>query len=315
MKTQPKHKILAVIDVGTNSVLYLVAEIEQNNITKIVEEGSSITRLGLGTQGSQRLNRRVMQKTLQAVTSFYQRTLCLGAQGTFIIATSAVRDAENRKEFSDMIFKQTGQRLILLSGNEEAVAIYSGVASDPELYNKRLTVIDSGGGSTEIIKGIGPKIHSTISLNIGHVRLTEMFIKSDPIVETEMEGLQNYVKDEIHKARIAPKCEGEILIGTGGTITTLAKIDKQIDEYNKKILHGYKINLSILRKLRKNLQNMSKSQRENVIGLHKKRADVITTGAAIYEVLMQVLNFDFISISTRELRYGYLVSMCRIKRH
>jgi len=301
------QKTLAVIDVGTNSVLYLVAEVGQNEIIRIIEEGVNITRLGRGTHGSQKLDNMAMQKTVQTINSFYQRAKCLGAQETFIIATSAVRDAENKKEFSDKIAQQTGRKLLILSGDEEAATIFSGVTSDPELHNRPLTVIDSGGGSTEYIKGTGSVLHSKISLNIGHVRLTEMFINSDPIDKTEMENLTYYIKDEILKAQINPKMKGEILIGTGGTISTLAKIDKQIDRYDREALHGYQIDFAKLRRIRNKLQNMSISEREQVTGINKKRADVIATGAAIYEVSMHELNFDFIRISTRELRYGYLI--------
>ena len=300
-------KIAAAIDVGTNSVLYLIVEIKDGQIARIIEEGESITRLGYDTHTSAKLKKSPMLKTVRAIASFYQRCQLLDAEEIYITATSAVRDAKNNQVFIDKIRRKTGSKLMLLSGDKEAEVSFIGACSKLPVQTKYLTVIDVGGGSTEIIKGRINQIDVKKSVDIGCVRLTEMFIAHNPPTAAEVNTLQDYVKNEIVWAGINGKINDEILIGVGGTITTLAMVDLKLASYDSRQLQGHSLSLKRITKLRQQLQQLSKAERARVPGISPGRVDIIVAGATIFECAMTVYNFTEIVVSTRGLRHGILL--------
>ncbi len=300
-------KIAAAIDVGTNSVLYIIAEIAGVTLLRVLDEGESITRLGRNTHITGKLAKSPMQKTLKAISAFHTRAAHFKARSITIFATAAVRDAENRREFMELVRETTGRKLVLLSGAKEAKYTYLGAVSGSSSAYRPVTVIDSGGGSTEIIKGKGRRIHRYNSLNFGCVRLTEMFLKEDPPKDTDIERLQQYVQEQLVRAQVQIGREGEQLLGVGGTITTLAAIENKLAEYDAARIHGHTFRVRRVSRLRTQLQTLPWSERIAIPGLTRGRADVIVAGAAIYETIMNVLNLKEITVSSRGLRHGILL--------
>ena len=223
--------IEAVIDVGTNTVLLLVAKLEGGSISNLIEE-SSTTRLGKGLQQSGTLSQDAIDKTLKTTREFLQIAAENGARKTYIVATSAVRDAKNRELFEAQMCNFPNSSYATLSGEEEARYTYLGAASNQDLLKSKLRVVDVGGGSTELISGTGAAISNMRSIDIGHVRLTETFSITDPISVSKVRELMDHVKEQMHSENLMKARNDEILVGVGGTFTTLAQIDIAMEKYD-----------------------------------------------------------------------------------
>src|SRR3954471_1236318 len=190
----------AVIDIGTNSVKLLVAEVSGGRVDPLYE-GSEQTRLGAGFYEAHRLLPEAIAKTAEAVRAFVENAERFGPVTLHVIATSAARDAVNQGELVDAIRRATARELAVISGDLEAEWAFSGVACDPKLAEQALLVMDIGGGSTEFIVGAKGERRAGKSFQIGSVRLLEKFPPSDPPTEKErgkcLVWLRNFFAEEI----------------------------------------------------------------------------------------------------------------------
>jgi exopolyphosphatase/guanosine-5'-triphosphate,3'-diphosphate pyrophosphatase len=306
----------AVIDVGTNSVKLLVADVAGPEIHPVCEE-SKQTRLGQGFYETHRLLPEAIAHTAQAVAAFVAQAQSLQAQQLRVIATSAARDAVNAQDLIAAIERESHQHLEIISGEQEADWAFLGVTTDPALAQVPLLLLDVGGGSTEFILGCGAQKHFRQSFRLGTVRLLETIPHSDPPTREEFAETRKWVREFIAKKvrpALAPALEREtrlqaaqppmLLVGTGGTTTILARMEAKLGTFDRAVIENTRISRDRLRWHTENLWSMPLSRREGVVGLPRKRADVILTGMVIYEAVMEQFGFAELRVSTRGLRFA-----------
>jgi exopolyphosphatase/guanosine-5'-triphosphate,3'-diphosphate pyrophosphatase len=306
----------AVIDVGTNSIKLLVADVEGNDVRPVCEE-SKQTRLGQGFYETHRLQPEPIAKTAKAVMNFAAKARDLKAVSIRIIATSAARDAVNSQELISAIETAAALKLEIISGDQEAEWAFHGVTTDPQLSKQPLLLLDVGGGSTEFILGKGEHKHFQQSFPLGTVRLMEKVPHSDPPSLEELakclDWLKTFLKKEV-QPKLGPKMDwerkadqtnaGVQLVGTGGSASILARMELKADEFDRDRIEATRLSLERVRWHVENLWSMPLEKRQQIIGLPKKRADVILTGAAIYEAVMEQFGFAELRVSTRGLRFA-----------
>jgi exopolyphosphatase/guanosine-5'-triphosphate,3'-diphosphate pyrophosphatase len=300
----------AVIDVGTNSVKLLVADVGPDFVTPVFEE-SEQTRLGRGFYGTHQLQPEAIADTARAVASFATLARERQAGPPRVIATSAARDARNQHELLDAITKASGLSVEIITGEQEADWVYAGVRSDPKLTGQRLLILDVGGGSTEFI--IGDDLHPQFSRSfpLGSVRLLEQLRPSDPPTLEELfrcrESLRVFFAEHIRPVIAPALANGSPsvrLIGTGGAATILARMEYALDKYSRHAIEGARIPLESIERWMAKLWAMPIAERRLIVGLPKKRADVILAGLAIYEAVLKEFGFTELHASTRGLRFA-----------
>ena len=310
------HSRRAVIDVGTNSVKLLVADVEGREVHPICEE-SKQTRLGQGFYETHRLQPEPIAKTAQAVMNFAARARGLNAQQIRVIATSAARDATNRQELVSALETASGLKVEIISGEKEAEWVFQGVTTDPDLAKQPLLLLDVGGGSTELILGQGEHKHFQESFPLGTVRLIEKFPHNDPPTPEELTACRGWLRSFLLK-EVKPKLGNELnweakvyssgsgvqLVGTGGTTSILSRMELKLDDFDRGKIEATRLSLERVRWHVEHLWSLPLAERQKIVGLPTKRADVILTGAAIYEAVMDVFGFGELRVSTRGLRFA-----------
>ena len=308
----------AVIDVGTNSVKLLVGDVTMNNVEPIHEE-SEQTRLGAGFFETRLLQKTSVEQTAKACATFAGKAAELGAKEIRIIATSAARDALNPELLMEAVLRETGVALKIITGDEEALLVFTGVAADPNFSGSPLLIMDVGGGSTEFILGQSGRILFQHSCQIGAVRGLEKLTPSDPPATGELEKARNWVSENtssgmfsrleeaIKKIRADKNQPGIILVGSGGTSTLLSRMQQGMTDYDRKAIESAVIDRLHLREQVERLWAMPLHARRNIIGLPPNRADVILTGSVIFEAVMDRYEFNEMRVSTRGLRFAALL--------
>jgi exopolyphosphatase/guanosine-5'-triphosphate,3'-diphosphate pyrophosphatase len=300
----------AVIDVGTNSIKLLVADVSGRDVQPVHEE-SRQTRLGRGFYETRRLQPEAVACTAEAVWEFAQTARERNAESIRVFATSAARDAVNPMDLTGSIFRATGLMTEIITGAREAEWVFQGVTTDPELARHPLLLLDVGGGSTEFIAGGGGKKHFAHSFPLGTVRLMEKFPHSDPPTRGESNACRDWLKHFLHaevRPQIAPALKnesGEIwLVGTGGTTSILARIESKLDRFDREKIERTVLDFDQIVAQRKKLWHLPLEERKEIPGLPKLRADVILTGVLIYEMVMEEFGFKQLRVSTRGLRFA-----------
>ena len=300
----------ATIDIGTNSVLLLVAERGGDGRFTAIEERAEITRLGRGVDATRRLSAQGMEDTLRVVTGFASAARALGAEAIAVSATSAARDAENGAEFLAELKARAGVTAEIIPGALEAQLSYLAVYSAMAPARGPLVVIDIGGGSTELIYGgegeAAKEVLFRHSFDVGAVRLTERHVKSDPPAPAELDAIRRALTETFRQAPEPPR--GAEVVGVAGTVTTLFAVQHRIEPYDAAQVEGGTLLLSELRGLRERLCAMPLAERRALPGLQPKRADVICTGALILEAALERLGADRCRVSDRGVRWGLLLS-------
>ena len=301
----------AVIDVGTNSVKLLVADV-QGRVVEPVRERSEQTRLGSGFYETHRLKPVAVAHTARAVAEFAAEARELGARSIRVFATSAARDAINPDELIGAIRKESGLPLEIISGEREADWVFRGVISDPVFAGTPLLIVDVGGGSTEFILGEGEHQHFRRSFKLGTVRLLEQLALSDPPTPEDWNTCRRRLNDFIER-QIQPVLEPALrahgaktvqLVGTGGTASILARVELGLGSFERDRMEALRLTGDRVRHHRETLWSLPLAERKKVKGLPANRADVILTGVAIYGRLMTKLGFTDLRVSTRGLRFA-----------
>jgi exopolyphosphatase/guanosine-5'-triphosphate,3'-diphosphate pyrophosphatase len=296
----------ATIDVGTNSVLLLVADRTPEGRFQAVVERAEITRLGRGVDQSRRLSPEGMEATLSVLTDFAREARSLGAEGIAVSATSAARDAQNGAEFLEGAKARAGVTVEIISGEQEAQLSFAsahmdfgGAAAGP------LLVIDIGGGSTEFIYGNpAGRVDFRHSYDVGSVRLTERLIRTDPITAEERARVELLLRETF--SALPPPPPTAELVGVAGTVTTLYALHNRIDPYDAERVHGGTLTRVQLEQLVDKLCGLPLAERRTLPGLQPKRADVIPAGAMILLEALRALELHQCRVSDRGLRWGLM---------
>ena len=285
---------VAAVDQGTNTTRLLVADVEDGELV-VVAKRVEITRLGEGVAARGRLLPLPITRVRNVLTDYRREAEQLGAERILLVATSAVRDAENGEAFLGEIEWSYGFVTRLLSGDEEAELTFRG-AADSRLGST--LVIDPGGGSTEFVVGEAGEIRSRRSLDVGSTRLTERFVQTDPPTADELEDAAEYLRTALE-----PLPEADTVLGVAGTITTLAALDLGLEEPEGHGTHGHRLTLEAVRAQRERLAKLPIAQRRELPGLHPKRAPVIVAGAVLVEQILERLDAE-IEVSERDILHG-----------
>jgi exopolyphosphatase/guanosine-5'-triphosphate,3'-diphosphate pyrophosphatase len=310
----------AVIDVGTNSVKLLVADVHDGVVEPVIEE-SEQTRLGAGFYETHRLQPAVVAETARVVAAFARRARDFQAVSTRVIATSAARDAMNPDDLLSAIEKASGIKTEIISGEQEADWAFEGVATDPRLSDETLLLMDAGGGSTEFILGQRNEKYFRRSFPLGTVRLLEKLRLDDPPTAPQRlacyEGVKTFLLGAV-QPELGPALEranksgsrhGPVqLIGTGGTATILARMEGQMNDYDRAKIEAQRLTLARVRDWTDRLWSLPLAERRKTIGLPEKRADVILMGLAIYRETMEVFGFSALRVTTRGLRFAVVLN-------
>ncbi|MDZ7344596.1 MAG: Ppx/GppA family phosphatase [candidate division KSB1 bacterium] len=307
-------KRLASFDLGTNTFLLLIADVSDGRIDPIFER-ETIVRLGKGVDAAGNLNAEAMQRGLACLRDYVALAKQYGAEQIFAAGTSALRDAANRDEFLRLAEKKVGIRIEIISGETEAKLTFAGVLSNMSHLPGPIAVLDIGGGSTEVVIGEPNSLQldtsrslQARSLDIGSVRLTERFLQSDPVQPEEVARLREQTTTALRSywpvETLAPV---RTVIGTAGTITTLAAMALGMDEYTPHRFENFSLSQPQLREIIAELIRRPIAERKKMRGLSPARADVILAGALILEIFFEVYHFNEIVVSDRGLRYGMLI--------
>jgi exopolyphosphatase / guanosine-5'-triphosphate,3'-diphosphate pyrophosphatase len=314
--------VLAAIDIGTNSVHMVIANIDASLPSfSVIGKEKETVRLGEFCEDTGNLTKEAMDRCIGALHRFMKVAERFNADDVVAVATSAVREAGNGQIFIDRVKDEVGLSINLISGTEEARRIYLGAISGMELKGKPHAIIDIGGGSTEIILGRGGPPDFLSSSKVGAVRLTAQFVSTDPLGKREYQYLQAYVRGILEPAieQLKRKLnkrieEGESpdeplrLIGTSGTIeclVILSAIEKTGIEPD--LLNGYRLSYQELTSWIARLRKMSYAERLAVPGMNDRRAEIIVPGAIILQTAMQLLGVVQLTLCERALREGVVV--------
>jgi exopolyphosphatase / guanosine-5'-triphosphate,3'-diphosphate pyrophosphatase len=302
----------AVIDVGTNSIKLLVADVAGRDVQPVHEE-SRQTRHGRGFYETQQLQPDAIARTAEAVAEFAKTAREHKAASIRVIATSAARDAVNPGDLISAIKAASGLKVEIISGELEAGWAFQGVTTDMALAGTPLLLMDVGGGSTQFILGQGEHKHFAHSFPLGTVRLMGKFPHSDPPTRAEFTACRDWIKNFL-QSEVRPKLEPVLrrenhskellLVGTGGTTSILACIEAKLDRYDRARIEATRLGLEQVKAHRRHLWSLPLAERRAIVGLPKLHADVILTGVLIYEAVMEEFGFTQLRVSTRGLRFA-----------
>lgn len=290
---------VAALDLGSNTSLLLIAEVESGIITRQLHDETTITRMGQGVHANRRLHPEALAR-LEACFASYQKTINkFSCAKVIAVATSAARDVSNG---ADLL--RLGEKyqipIHIIPGQKEAELTFKGALCDRP-STEGLAVIDVGGGSTEIISQYNGKTTGT-SVDVGSVRLSELFVKHDPVLATEMLEVREYCSQAFAKAPL-PNVQFREVVAVAGTPTTLAALDQQTD-FREDLVHNYKMTLAKIEDWIAKLARLTIHERQALKGMQPKRADVIGTGCLILSQAIQALKQNQVTVSTRGVRYG-----------
>lgn len=300
--------MIASIDIGTNSVLLLVADKSHSGLT-VIEERQRIPRLGKNVDKEKNLHVDSQKRVIDVIKEY--KNILMGIDPvivgkTIVTATSAVRDASNRDEFISRVKQETGWSINVLSGKEEAVTTYRGALQVLNVKeNERYVILDIGGGSTEVATGTGLKLEEGFSIDMGSVRYSERYLNSVIPDEFEINTARENIKAHLRRYSIPEKPFQ--LIGVAGTVTSIAAIQMSLQQYLPQLINGYYLKKVEVVKYISEFSEISSDEIENrypefLIG----RGDVILAGLLILDEFLDWYDETGIIVSTGGIRHGII---------
>lgn len=298
----PSGMTVAAIDIGTNTVLLLVARISADGTILPLLQEQRIPRLGAGVDARRLLLPEAMQRVASVLEEYRSMIRTLPVDTTTVCATSAVRDANNRDEFLGLIRESTGIDVEVLTGEEEALWSFRGaISGTPGI--RLATVVDIGGGSTEIISGDEHGINGRLSIDIGAVRLTERFLADDPPTPAQLQECTRAIREGLRPMDTLATA-GSTVIGVAGTATTLALLHQGFKKFDQRAVSGYRLPIGGVMELASTLSAMRSTDIARLSSALEGRADIITAGTLILRTIMERLGCSEILVSERGVRYG-----------
>jgi exopolyphosphatase/guanosine-5'-triphosphate,3'-diphosphate pyrophosphatase len=310
---------IAVLDIGTNTVLLLIAEVDDGRLPlkrsrlRVIRDDHAVARLGQGVDQSRKISEEAYQRFLGVLRKHIETIQSHPVDQIIAVATSAMRDAENRDEIIQRTKDDTGIEIELLSGEDESRWTYIGalleVTGDksplPEKEKGRIiAVVDIGGGSTEISMGDGQHFDSGISIDIGALRITERFFSTNPITKEAIEDARAFIRESLLSKLSRPTHITE-LVTVAGTPTTLAAMDQNLPKFEVEKVHNYKLRREAVDRLLDIMLKVdAKTLLDHFPSVNKARADILPAGTLILAEVMDYLGVKTARVSTQGLRYG-----------
>ena len=301
--THSANDIVAAIDIGTNSTNLRIV----SRVSGIVDSRVTVTRLGQDVDHNRSLSEEAMQRVISCLADYRQVLDTYGSYSLRVVASSACRDASNREEFFTRVENTIGVQPELLSGQDEGRLAYRGCVSNLVLDPVGHLIIDIGGGSTEIMLGT-TQLDIARSIDVGAVRITERHLRRDPPAPEELLNAIGEVQDlfEDLLREFPDMARASQIIGTAGTIVTVAAVEIGQQVFDPAGLHAFRLTRSAIEDVFRTLATESLSDRVHNPGLPRDRADVIVGGCCVLVALMRSLDADEMIVSA----YNILDGVC-----
>ena len=305
--------VLAAIDIGSNAMRLKIAECpDPKHIHTLAHERLEVRLGSAAFAGKSAIGSETLARTISAIRHFKELIDAHRVTALRAVATSALREATNRDEVILAVREETGVELEIISGPEEARLIQLGAQLNNPLDGERAWFIDIGGGSAEVSVGDGKDLLGLASMRLGAVRLTKMFVESDPIVRPDLRRLIRFVHKELDQYRgiLADKGEGaKLAIGTGGCASALVDACYSGNARGESVLASNEVNRSQIHKLTAEIVKMSAEERAELSGISASRSEIIVAGAVVMREVMDEFGIETLRISERGLRDGILVDL------
>ena len=299
----------AVIDVGTNSVKFYVADRQGDGTWTTVLERSEVTRLGEALDRTGRLGAEPVARTADAVAGMVEEALGLGVDDLAAVGTAGLRIAPNRDEFLDAVRERTGVTVEVVPGEEEARLAYLATKAALGLHDERVVDFDTGGGSSQFTFGHGDRVDEQFSVPVGAVRFTEEFGLDGRVDEARLAEAEDAVASALEP--LDRRRPPEALIGMGGAVTNLAAVQHELGDYDPDVVRGTRLERVEVERQIELYRTRTADERRSIVGLQPKRAEVILAGACIVLTVMRKLDADSLTVSDRGLRHGLMAERFR----
>lgn len=310
MTAPARTKRLAGVDIGTLTCRLLIADLPIDQRLIEVRSERRILRLGEGVDQTKQLSVAAMDRVVQCLKEWREIINAFQVDAAVVVATSAVRDAENRDQFLDRVKHEAGFEVELISGEEEAIRTMLGIRSGLPIGVTDVLALDIGGGSTEFILDCPGQPPIVRSINIGVVRLCERLLHHDPPTDEEIRQAREWVAKET-TAAVADMSNYQTatFIGTAGTVTSLAAMAQKLPTYEPTRIHNYQLQIRTIQDLEQTLLSRKKTDRTGLPGLESGREEVIAAGVIIIRTMMQTLGMGSCLVSDLGLREGVVLHL------
>ena len=306
-----KQKRLAAIDIGTNSIRGIVVEVNQSGKFKILDDEKATVRLGEGLATKGEISPASRQRAIDALLRMKKIIDGYGVKAIEAVATSAVRKSINGELFIRDIAETVGINVNTITGEEEAELAALSVLNHFDMEGIRYAMIDLGGGSVEIVTALGPHIEEIYSLELGAVLLTEKFISQDPLSPKDYRQLRKHVHASIKQAFEDDETNLSCLVGSGGTVTSIAAMVMAMRKEGYGSVHRYEVFRWEVVHLLAMLSRKDLPGRRAVPGLNPDRADIIVAGVTVVDELMEFFGVNILRINERGIREGLILKSLR----
>jgi exopolyphosphatase/guanosine-5'-triphosphate,3'-diphosphate pyrophosphatase len=296
---------VAVIDVGTNSVKFLVAERATTGEWRRIVDRAEVTRLGEGLEQSGAMTDQAVERTATAIVGMVDEARSHGVTEFAAVGTAGLRMASNRADLVDEVTARTGVEIEVISGDEETRLAYLATAAALGLGEGSLVVVDTGGGSTQFTFGHAGEIDERFSVDVGAVRYTDRFRLDQQVDPDGLAEALAAISDDL--SRIDDRPSPEMLVGMGGAITNMTAVELGLAVYDPDRVHGAVLSRDSLDRQIERYRSVDAEGRRSIVGLQPSRAEVILAGACIVRTVMAKLGKDSLTVSDRGLRHGVLV--------
>ena len=308
-RVPPGYMRVGAIDIGSNSIRLLVADVPgpgtRGELVTVTRAGESC-RLGRGLDRTGRVDGAMVERAAALATEFARRARVLGAVHIVVGATAALRRAANGADVAASLGERVGLRVRILSGDDEARLAYEAVVQGLRSLVRRSAciVFDLGGGSTEVVSGLGPAAGRWASLPFGAVSLTERFIRSNPVTDSEIAALEEEVgRVLMHDCASMPEA-APVFAGVGGSVTVMASLDRGLTVYEPSLIEGWTIKHDRLEELSGRVVASTEEERGTWAVLGRGRSDIIVAGVLVIRQLARRFRSGGLVCSTQGLRYG-----------
>jgi len=295
----------AVIDVGTNSVKFNISERRDDGSWRTIVDRAEVTRLGEGLEKTGEISGDALSRTVDAIAAMAAEAQENGVTAIAAVGTMGLRTARNSQQFIDAVKQRCGVRIEVIPGEEEGRLAYIAVKSGLGLAEGSLAIFDTGGGSTQFTFGHGAVVAERFSLNVGAVRYTEKYGLGGVVSAEQLRAALDAIAADL--ARLGTERSPDMLVGMGGAVTNIAAVKHGLAKYDPNIIQGSALDRAEIERQIELYRSRSLNDRQTIVGLQPKRADVILAGACIVKTVMDKLGKDKLSVSDRGLRHGLLI--------
>lgn len=305
---------IQAIDIGTNSVRSVIAEVASDSTYRIIDDEKETTRLGAGLLSTGMLSSESMERTAEALRAFQAIGRNLGVDEVRAIATAAMRTAANGAFFAERLAEELGLDVEIISEEEEGRLVFLSASAHFRLEGAS-AVVDIGGGSVEVVVSAGAEVEHVISMPLGARILSERFVDEDPISEAAFKRMKRLVRSML-KDRLGNEAMGtRMLVGSGGTVTAIAAMALALEGRRDEGLHGFEVARPIVMQLLAELSRSTAGERRRMPGLAPERVDIILAGALVLAEAMKLTGAPSVFVNARGIREGIVIDTVRRAEH